>query len=219
MLFNSIYVIIAYLLIKIYVNIINYEQKIKERREKDVDVEWVPYELRPESAEQLDPINDPSKLILWERYIYPTIEKLNINMKLPNISPHPYTGLAFQGYNYAKENGKDKEYNDRVFKALFQEDKNIGEIHILKELAKEIGLNENDFEKTLLSGKYKEVQNKALNHAYNEAHISVVPTFIIGDTVMSGFNNKEEFEAVIKGEVESQYNNSSLTCTVDGICE
>ena len=140
-------------------------------------------------------------------------------MKLPNVSPHPYTGLAFQGYHYAKEHGKDKEYNDRVFKALFQEDKNIGEIHILKELAKEIGLNENDFEKSLLSSKYKEVQNKALNHAYNEANISAVPTFIIGDIVMNGFNNKEDFEAVIKGEFESQYNNSSLTCTVDGICE
>ena len=36
---------------------------------------------------------------------------------------------------------------------------------------------------------------------------------------MNGFNNKEDFEAVIKGELESQYNNSSLTCTVDGICE
>lgn len=193
-----------------------FEEAIKG---KDVNVEWVPYELRPEPAEQLDPINDPSKLILWERYIYPTIEKLNINMKLPNVSPHPYTGLAFQGYHYAKEHGKDKEYNDRVFKALFQEDKNIGEIHILKELAKEIGLNENDFEKSLLSSKYKEVQNKALNHAYNEANISAVPTFIIGDIVMNGFNNKEDFEAVIKGELESQYNNSSLTCTVDGICE
>ncbi|KJZ84079.1 MULTISPECIES: DsbA family oxidoreductase [Clostridium] len=193
-----------------------FEEAIKG---KDVDVEWVPYELRPEPAEQLDPSNDPSKLMRWERYIYPTIEKLNINMKLPNVSPHPYTGLAFQGYHYAKENGKDKEYNDRVFKALFQEEKNIGEIHILKEIAKQIGLDENDFEKSLLSGKYKEVQNKVLNHAYNEANISAVPTFIIGDTVMSAFNNKEDFEAVIKGELESKYNNSGLTCTVDGVCE
>lgn len=32
-----------------------------------------------------------------------------------------------------------------------------------------------------------------LNHGYNEAHISVVPTFIIGDTVLQEFNNREEF--------------------------
>lgn len=186
---------------------------------KDVEVEWMPYELRPEPTEQLDPVNDPSKLMLWEKYIYPTIDKLNIKMKLPNVSPHPYTGLAFQGYHYAKENGKAKEYNDRVFKALFQEDKNIGEIHILKELAKEVGLDENDFEKSLLSGKYKEVQSKFLNHSYNEANISAIPTFIIGDKVMQGFNNKEDFEAVINGELESKAKNGGLVCSIDGICE
>lgn len=169
---------------------------------KDVEVEWMPYELRPEPTEPLDPINDYSKLMLWEKYIYPAIERLNINMKLPNISPHPYTGLAFQGYHYAKENGKAKDYNDRVFKALFQEDKNIGEIDILKGLAKEAGLDENDFEKALVSGKYKEAQNRALNHAYSDMRISAVPTFIIGDKVMQGFNNKEDFEAVINGELE-----------------
>ncbi|MDU6040509.1 MAG: DsbA family protein [Clostridium butyricum] len=186
---------------------------------KDVEVEWMPYELRPEPTAPLDPVNDPSKLMLWEKYIYPTIDKLNINMKLPNVSPHPYTGLAFQGYHYAKENGKGKEYNDRVFKALFQEEKNIGKIHILKELAKEIGIDENDFEKALLSGKYKEVQNKALNHAYNEANISAVPTFMIGDKVMSGFNNKEDFESVINGELENKTENTGLVCSIDGVCE
>lgn len=186
---------------------------------KDVEVEWMPYELRPEPTEQLDPINDPSKLMLWEKYIYPTIDKLNINMKLPNVSPHPYTRLAFEGYHYAKENGKAKEYNDRVFKAFFQEDKNIGDISVLKNLAKDIGLDEEKFEKALLMGTYKETQNKMLNHAYNEVNISAVPTFIIGDKVISGFNSKEDFEAIIEGELKVKASENELLCNLDGICK
>ena len=140
-------------------------------------------------------------------------------MKLPNISPHPYTGLAFEGYHFAKENGKAKEYNDRLFAALFQEDKNIGEIQVLKKLATEIGLDEENFEKSLLAGSYKEIQNQMLNHAYNEANISTVPTFIIGDKVMSGFNSKEDFEAIIEGELKVKSSNNELLCNLDGICK
>ena len=193
-----------------------FEEAIKG---KDVEVEWMPYELRPEPQEKLDPINDPSKLILWEKYINPAIDKLNINMKLPNVSPHPYTRLAFEGYHYAKKNGKAKEYNDRVFKAFFQEDKNIGEISVLKKLAKDIGLDEEKFEKELLIGTYKEVQNQMLNHAYNEVNISAVPTFIIGDKVIRGFNSKEDFEAIIEGELKVKSGEDELLCNLDGICK
>ena len=185
---------------------------------KDVEVEWMPYELRPDPQPQLDPINDPSKLILWEKYINPMIDKLNIDMKLPNLSPHPYTGLAFEGFHYAKENGKAKEYNDRVFKALFEDGENIGEIQVLKKLAEEIGLNVEKFENALLTRKYKEVQSQMLNHAYNEANISAVPTFIVGDTIMSGFNSKEDFETIINGKIKTNCSDD-FACTLDGACK
>ena len=168
----------------------------------DVEVEWMPYELRPSPSPMLDPVNDPSKLALWENYIYPRVKQLNIDMKLPNVSPHPYTELAFEGFHYASEKGKGKEYNDRVFRAFYQEERNIGQIGILKKLAGEIGLDGDDFEKTVLNGKYKEFQKQMLKHAYEEADINVVPTFIIGDTVIQGYNTREEFERVIESELK-----------------
>lgn len=168
----------------------------------DVEVEWMPYELRPSPSPMLDPVNDPSKLVLWKNYIYPRVEQLNIDMKLPNVSPHPYTELAFEGFHYANEKGKGKEYNNRVFQAFYQEERNIGQIEVLKKLAGEIGLDEDDFEKTVLNGKYKELQKQMLKHAYEEADINVVPTFVIGDTVMQGFNNREDFERVIERELK-----------------
>lgn len=188
--------------------------------DKDVDVTWLPFELRPEPQPKLDPANDPSKLILWDKYINPAIKHLNINMKLPNVSPHPYTGLAFEGFHFANEHNLGKEYNDRIFKAFFQEDKNIREINILTNLAQEIGLSAVEFKEILVNRKYKNIQKKALKHSYEEANISAVPTFKIGNTIISGMRSKEEFEDIINKELNniSSNNATSMLCSIDGSC-
>jgi predicted DsbA family dithiol-disulfide isomerase len=69
------------------------------------------------------------------------LEKSGVEIKLPSISPQPYTHLAFEGYQYAKEHGLANEYNDRVLRAFFQEDQDIGQIDVLTKLAEAIGLN------------------------------------------------------------------------------
>lgn len=51
--------------------------------------------------------------------VYPLARKMGVEIKLPSISPQPYTHLAFEGYQYAKEHGLANEYNDRVLRAFF----------------------------------------------------------------------------------------------------
>lgn len=133
-------------------------------------------------------------------------------MKLPNVSPHPYTGIDFEGFHFAKEMELEKEYNNRIFKAFFQEEMNIGEINVLVQLAKEIGLNENDFKEALTNRRYKHTQEKALDHAYNEANIHAVPTFMVRDTIMTGMNSKETFEKVINQQL-----NKNTSIPIEGM--
>lgn len=184
---------------------------------KDIEVEWMPYELRPRPSQQLDPVNDPSKLAIWEQAIYPRIKAWGVDMKLPNVSPHPYTDLAHEGFHFAKEKGKEKEYNDRVYQALFQEDQNIGEVEVLAQLAKEVGLNQEEFKEALVSRKYKQTQQQALKHAYEEARITGVPTFIIGDERISGAASKETFEQVIEKESKKIKTDTfdAIQCTLE----
>jgi len=182
---------------------------------KDVEVAWLPFELRPRPSEQLDPLNDPSKLAMWDGAIKPRIEAWGVNMKLPNVSPHPYTDLAHEGYHFAKEHGKAKAYNDRVYKAFFQEDQNIGDIDVLTALAKEAGLDEQAFKEALSSRTYQDVQRKALQHAYEEAGITAVPTFIIGNERIAGAAAREVFEQVIEKE-SKQKPAAGLQCDLDG---
>lgn len=187
---------------------------------KDVKVEWMPYELRIRPSQQLDPVNCPSKLALWEHSIYPRIEAWGIDMKLPDISPHPYTDLVHEGFHFANEDdkAKAKEYNDRVYKAFFQEDKNIGDINVLTALAKDVGLDESKFKEALVTRKYHETQQQALKHAYEEAQISGVPTFIIGEERISGAASKDVFERVIEQEFQKAKTKDFdiIQCSFDG---
>lgn len=182
-------------------------------KEKDVEVEWMPFELRPSPAPKIDPWNEPDKLGAWQAYIEPTAKQLGVHMKLPRLSPHPYTHLAFEGFQYAKDHYKGNEFYERVFSAFFQEEQNIEDIDVLTKLAEEVGLPADDFKAALVSRTYKEVHQKELRHAYEEASITAVPTFIIGDQVIQGLASKERLENAIDQAEKSKFHGfEGLSC-------
>jgi predicted DsbA family dithiol-disulfide isomerase len=195
------------------------EQPLKEAiKDKDVEIEWMPFELRPYPNETLRPEGDYLQNT-WKQSVYPMAEQMGVHIVLPNVSPQPYTHLAFEGYQYAKEKGKGNEYNDRMFRAFFQEEQDIGDIDVLTKLAGEIGLDEKEYREALETRKYKEAHKKALEHAYNEAKIQAVPTFVIGETKVVGVRSKETFEQIIDEELKKQKTDlftEGMACGIDG---
>ncbi|MEK4090859.1 DsbA family oxidoreductase [Viridibacillus sp. FSL H8-0110] len=189
-------------------------------KEKDVEVEWMPFELRPSPHSKIDPWKEPDKLSSWDSFILPTAKKLGVDMRLPRVSPHPYTNLAFEGCHFAKEHGKGNEFHHRVFTAFFQEEQNIENVEVLTNLAGEVGLSMDDFKDALVSRKYREVHQKALNHAYEEAQIMAVPTFIIGDEVIQGLASKERLAQVIDKELKKKQTSDfdGMQCDINGNC-
>ena len=144
--------------------------------------------------------------------------RMGIDIVLPKVSPQPYTHLAFEGYQYAKEKGKANAYNDRMLRAFFQEEQDIGDIDVLTKLAGEIGLDEKEYREALQTRKYKEVHEKALKHAYTEADITAVPTFVIGNTKITGVRSKETLQQIIDDEISKQQTDfpEGKACGVDG---
>ena len=58
-----------------------------------------------------------------------------------------------------------------------------------------------------------------MKHAYEEANITAVPTFIIGDTRIAGVRSKETLEQSIKDELDKQKPQiltEGMTCGIDG---
>lgn len=163
-------------------------------------MEWMPFELRPYPNPTLKVEGDYLQNA-WKQSVYPTASRFGVHMVLPRVSPQPYTHLAFEGFQYAKEQGLANEYNHRMFTAFFQEERDIGQIEVLTGLAEEIGLNASEFRHVLEKRKYREVHQEALRHAYEEINIQAVPTFVIGNRVLAGLYDKESLEQVISQEL------------------
>jgi predicted DsbA family dithiol-disulfide isomerase len=168
-------------------------------RGKDVEVEWMPFELRPFPRPTLRPEGEYLQQA-WLQSVYPIARQMGVPITLPKVSPQPHTHLAFEGFQYAQEHGQGNAYNHRVLTAFFQDGQDIGSIDVLTKVASEVGLDEQEFREALRSRKYKEVHQRALRHAYHEAGATGVPMFVIGKQILTGLQDRKELEAVIEEE-------------------
>lgn len=163
----------------------------------NIEVDWMPFELRPEPNPTLRPEGDYLQTG-WARSVYPLARQLRVEITLPSVSPQPYSRLAFEGSLFARQHGKLREYNHAVFCAFFQEDKDIGRIDVLREVAEGIGLDGNEFAGALENGVYRDEHAKLLRHAVEEMGIRSVPAAFIGTIPLMGVRRREEYEAVLR---------------------
>jgi predicted DsbA family dithiol-disulfide isomerase len=145
----------------------------------DLQLNWKPVELRPWPNETLRPEDDylPDA---WQRSVYPLAEQLQVPLKLPSISPQPYSRLAHEGYQFAERAGKAKAYNQRVFTAFFQEDLDIGDLDVLTSLAEELDLDAAAFRAALEAGEFTAGHNQALQEAAERGVHSVPSVWVNG---------------------------------------
>jgi predicted DsbA family dithiol-disulfide isomerase len=159
-------------------------------------IEWMPFELRPAPQPTLRPEGEYLERV-WRDSVYPLAERLGLSIKLPNISPQPHTGLAFEGYQYARTQGQGSAYTHLMFTAFFQEARNIGELSVLTELAEELGFKASDFRQALESRKYREHHQQALRHAQEEMQITAVPTFVKDNHRLQGLPSLSELQSFL----------------------
>ncbi|MFF2092991.1 DsbA family protein [Paenibacillus sp. NPDC058174] len=186
--------------------------------ERDVTIEHLPFELRPYPAPTLRP-EDGYMQASWSEKVYPIAEQLGIPIRMPTLSPQPYTHLAFEGYQFAKKAGIGEAYNSRMYKAFFIDGLDIGDISVLTELAEELGLNGPEYREALETGAYREAHKQALHHALYEANITAAPTYVIGKTTVKWLLYKEQFLEAIDAELKKQRLeqwSTGISCTIDG---
>jgi predicted DsbA family dithiol-disulfide isomerase len=170
---------------------------------KDVAIEWMPFELRPYPTPTLRPEGDYLQNA-WRNSVYPIARRMGVDIQLPTVSPQPYTRLAFEGLEFAKDKGKGDEYNDRVMRAFFQESRDIGDPDVLTQLAAEAGLDAQEFRHAISTREYGPRVKGLLRHAYEEIGIQGVPLFVIGDRVLTGLQSKETLAEAIEQSMNAK---------------
>ncbi|MDN5725566.1 MAG: DsbA family protein [Propionibacteriales bacterium] len=166
----------------------------------DVEVVHHPHELRPYPTPTLRP-EDAYLPRIWRQAVLPMAGRYEVPMRLPSISPQPYTALAFRGATYAQDQNVGHAYHRRMLTAFFREDLDIGSATVLSELAEQVGLDRTDFLAALDDESRARQHTEALA-ASARLDITVVPTMIIGDRRIEGVASEAVLRQALDQAVE-----------------
>lgn len=118
----------------------------------------------------------------------------------PEIRPRPYTHAAFEGACLAQEAGLREAWSDRVYRAYWEQGRDIGQVDVLCDLAEEIGLHREQMRQVLENGIYAEKVDAQLQHTLDTYHPRGVPIlFADGQRIRLRAYTLEGMEEVLSG--------------------
>lgn len=166
------------------------------RRERDVEITIRPYELRPDPVPTLRPEDDYLPTI-WRRSVYPMADRVGVPVTLPTVSPQPRTDKAFMVLQLAQEHGKGDAYSAAMFRAFFQQDRDIGEDAVITEIAVSVGLDESEVAEALHSESRRRRQRADREHAVNTVGITAVPGIVVNGHLLRGVPSATRLKKVV----------------------
>jgi predicted DsbA family dithiol-disulfide isomerase len=172
------------------------------RQRRDVEIEIRPFELRPEPVPTLKP-EDAYLPRVWNASVYPMARRMGVEISLPTISPQPRSDKAFMVLQLAKEQGVAEAYSEAVFRAFFQQNRNIGEDDVIISVAESAGLFHADVISALESDYRRKRRLEDQELAVGTFGVSMVPSFRINGQLAPGVLDVERLTQLVD-EAEAQ---------------
>jgi predicted DsbA family dithiol-disulfide isomerase len=148
---------------------------LREQYAEKLIIDYRAFELRPAPHPTLEPRGE-YLLTAWSRSVLPMAERYGMPMQLPSVQP--YSSLAFQMTEYARGQGMTLETHMALFRAFFVDDRDIGELSVLLEIASELGLATGELQRHLQTGTYKDEVNRQRLEGI-ERQIAGVPALFV----------------------------------------
>ncbi len=119
--------------------------------ERPVQVRWRAFELRPEPQPTLDPDGDYLHRV-WNASVYPMAAERGMTLKLPPVQPR--SRLALEAAEAARERGQYGPMHRALFRAFFEEGRDLGDPAVLRAIAGEAGLDGAEVAAELQAGRW-----------------------------------------------------------------
>lgn len=128
-------------------------------------------------------------------YLRERAEELGLKLKRSPIVP--CSRPALEVAEYAKEQGRFDQFHLAVFKAFWEEGKNIGLRSVILETAQQSGLDTEDVDRCLNEGRFtRSVQ--AESEEAKQSGISSIPAYVIGGLLIEGVQPYEVFQGAME---------------------
>ena len=148
------------------------------RRETGVPihVEWRAFELRPDPVPTLDP--DGAYLHrVWNQSVYPMARDRGMTLRLPPVQPR--SRGAHEATAFARVEGRADAMNEALFRAFFEDDRDIGEPEVLVATGREAGLDADALRRALDEGRFT-AEVLADEAEAQRLGLSGVPALVVG---------------------------------------
>lgn len=162
----------------------------------DLKVNWCFLEIHPETAatgEPVDSLDYPSQQ--WQKMLT-NLQRITRedNIALAKLSFITNSKDALLLAEATKQCGKKIFYrlHEKLFSAFFVDSSNIGDRHILSDIALSCGIDDN----IIQSAWHDETYSNRLNSNYQSArrhNIQSVPSFVFGEQVLTGVVSEAAF--------------------------
>lgn len=120
-----------------------------------------------------------------------------LGLKLKRSSIVPCSRPALEAAEYAREQGKFEPFHLAVFKAYWEEAKNIGLISVIREIASASGLDADAVERSLKEGRYTDTV-KVQSEQAKQSGINGIPAYVIGDFLIEGVEPYQFFQRAVE---------------------
>ena len=166
------------------------------KRDYGVDLEWKAYELRPGlPPEGIPRTPKAGEINGFLPYLSERADELGLKLKRSPIVP--CSRPALEAAEFAKEQGKFDQFHLGIFKAYWEEGRNIGLRSVLRGVAEGCGLDGDQLECCLDEGRYTETIDSQ-NEEARALGINGIPAFIIGDYFVEGAQPYEVFRKAVE---------------------
>ena len=149
----------------------------------DTPKEGAPRPPRPGETE--DELSDPLR---------GQASEAGLIMRPPSVTPN--TMYALEATEYAQQQGKFLEFHHAAYVAFWENRRDLGDLAVIEEVAREVGLNTKELMERLES-KYDE---ETVMGQYQEAlqyGITGIPTFLVGNLMFTGAQPYDIFKSAM----------------------
>ena len=177
---------------------IGHERIERLAREHPVAIEWRPFELHPETprdgARLTGRLGSSERARAWSRNILALAAESNIPMAMPQVIANSHRAL--EAAEFARTTGAFNAMHRALFAAYFEHGRDIGDIDVLCEIARECGVDDQRLRQALADETFAAEIDRITNEARANEVLST-PTFIFeGGFRMTGAQDYNVFESI-----------------------
>jgi predicted DsbA family dithiol-disulfide isomerase len=126
-------------------------QRLQQAFGDRITVVWRAFELRPAPKPTLDPDGEYLHST-WNRAVYPMAEQRGMRLKLPPVQPR--SRLALEAAAFADSHGRFAAMHEALFRAFFEQGRDIGDVEVLCAVGRESGLDPGALRQALQEGRH-----------------------------------------------------------------